>query len=316
MSTLDKDLLATMTDEERAAIEETDEYTPDQLAAMQAIADAKIGDGDDGDEDAGDGAPADPPAKVEKPAKADDKPADDKTPEGDTPPADDKPAGETEADADDEPAQAGYKAELPADYKDKVAALKTRNDELFAKFKEGEIDADELQAGQAEIAAERETLLLARAKAEISGEMTAQNAQTQWLNAVKSFARATAKDGGIDYNKDEAKRGDWDLFIKHLAGAPENADKSAEWFLAEAHKRVVALHGLTPAKKPETVAQAAAARKPNLENAPKTIAQAPGADGPGDVAGEFAHIDALEGWELEKAIAAMSPAQREKYAKS
>jgi hypothetical protein len=41
----------------------------------------------------------------------------------------------------------------------------------------------------------------------------------------------------------------------------------------------------------------------------------PGGDGPGDVEGEFAHLDALEGEALESAIAKMSPAQREKFSR-
>jgi hypothetical protein len=42
----------------------------------------------------------------------------------------------------------------------------------------------------------------------------------------------------------------------------------------------------------------------------------PGADGPGDVGGEFADVLSLDGMEYETAIARMSPAQREKFARA
>ena len=44
-----------------------------------------------------------------------------------------------------------------------------------------------------------------------------------------------------------------------------------------------------------------------------TLAQVPGSDGPGDVAGEFADVLALDGMEYEAAIARMTPAQRERF---
>src|SRR3546814_16175921 len=52
MSTLDQDTLATMTDEERAAIEDDDGYTDEERAALKTIdGDALPEDDDDGDEE-------------------------------------------------------------------------------------------------------------------------------------------------------------------------------------------------------------------------------------------------------------------------
>lgn len=70
-----------------------------------------------------------------------------------------------------------------------------------------------------------------------------------------------------------------------------------------------------PADKKDVVAEAVAARKPALDKAAKTLAQVPGSDGPGDVEGEFANLDSLEGEALEDAIKKMSPDQRERFAK-
>jgi hypothetical protein len=145
--------------------------------------------------------------------------------------------------------------------------------------------------------------------------MTTQTAQSQWQTEInKAIARA-AKEDGIDYRTDQAKANDWDQFVRILAARPEHSDKPMDWFLAEAHKRVMALHGVAkgPATPADPVADAKNKRKPPIGAVPKTLAQVPGSDGPGDVASEFADVDSLDGWELEQAIARMSPAQRAKY---
>ena len=152
--------------------------------------------------------------------------------------------------------------------------------------------------------------------------MTKQSTEDAWRNTITTFFHTVKTSGGTDYMTDEARRNDLDLFVKALGNDEANADKPMAWFLAEGHKRVQALHGApvaapTPTPKPaaDAVAAARAARTPNVDAAPKTLAQVPGADGPGDVGGEFAHLDSLEGDQLEAAIARMTPAQREKYAR-
>jgi hypothetical protein len=55
---------------------------------------------------------------------------------------------------------------------------------------------------------------------------------------------------------------------------------------------------------------------PPADAAPRTLADVPGGDGPGDVGGEFADVLALDGEAYEHAIARMSPAQRDKFLRS
>lgn len=288
MSALDADALATLTPEEREAIEGSD-INDDDLDAIKKIADTQ----DDADDDGDDGdAAGDPPPDTG--AAAAPQPVEEPQPAVITP---------------------RYDAQLPSDYDEQIRALKDRDAELRQKFKDGEIDIDERDAGLAELSSQREGLLVARAKAEISQEMTQQTAQGQWQAEInKAIARA-AKDDGIDYRKDQVKAADWDQFVRVLAANPANSDKPMDWFLAEAHKRVMALHGVTkPTPTPtDPVADARARRKAPIDAAPKTLAQVPGSDGPGDVADEFVDIMALEGQAYEDAIARMSPAQREKF---
>jgi hypothetical protein len=204
-------------------------------------------------------------------------------------------------------------AQLPQDYDQQIAALKARDAELRQRFKDGDIDIDERDAGLAELAEQRERLLVLRAKAEISQEMTQQTAAQQWQATINAFVAKAARDDGVDYRKDAALANDWDQFVRVLAAKPEHADKSMEWFLAEAHKRVMALHGVAKPAPKDPLADAKAKRKPPVDAAPTTLAQVPGSDGPGDVSSEFADIEALDGWELEEAIAKMSPSQRERF---
>lgn len=287
-SKLDEDILATLTDEEREAIEGGD-TSPEDLAALQAIADADAGIVDDDDEDDEDDATvavaadavAAPAAVIKEPTTDDDEPE----------------------------FRPRYKAELPADYADQVAAVKAESDALAQSFRDGEIDFDEFQVKAQDASERREALTILRAKSEIAGEMEVQTDEQEWASTIDKFFAASAK-SGTDYTKDAEKRGDLDTFVKALANNPANNDKSGEWYLAEAHKRVNALHGLAagnvdvPPVVTKRVKQAIPAT---------SLAHVPGGDGPGDLAGEFADTDGLDGEALEKAIAIMTPAQREKY---
>jgi hypothetical protein len=161
------------------------------------------------------------------------------------------------------------------------------------------------------IETERAELNGAKLKVDIAQEMSQQQAAQQWESAINSLFKS-AKAEGIDYKADQDRNAELDQFVKVLANNPAHQDKSMDWFLTEAHKRVMVLNGKT--------VQAAAPAKPAAQNRtppapPKTIAHIPGGDGPGDVGGEFAHLDALDGNDLEAAIARMTPAAREKYSR-
>ena len=311
---IDKDLLDTLTPEERAAIEDQ-EYSPEELASMKGIAGEGDADGDDDNDGDGDdkgSASSENDSAAATPASA--------------APAADKPADTVVPAAKEENESVlapTYNAQLPADYDEQVAALKSETKALAEKFKAGEIDFDDYQEQLDQLTERRDQLAELRLKASISEEMKEQTQEQLWVAAVKKFTSATMRVEGIDYEKDVEKQSDLDTFVKSLASNPKNADKSFDWFLVEAHKRVKALHGIAdkrpaadggdPPKKEEP--QARPSRKPPIESAPKTLAHVPGSDGPGDVGGEFADLDALEGMELEQALAKLSPAQRDRYLK-
>lgn len=314
----DAQMWETMTEEERAGIVDPG-YEVEDVSALKKIA----GDGKDSDKDTDDEDGDEPGDKGA--GNADDKGDESKT---------DAAASDSKADApaaaavisDEIPAELKaeaaaapvFKAELPADYDAKVQANQSAEANAWTKFEAGDLSRTELQAELSRINAERQELHDIKIKADISQAMGTQTVEQQWLGAVDRAAKVYAKPehGGIDYTKDAAKRADWDQFVKVLASNPDNENKPMEWFLHEAHKRVLALHGLARSEpvKRDTPADANARRKPSLPNTPASLAHVPGSDGPGDVGSEFADIDSLEGEDLEAAIAAMSPAQRARYA--
>lgn len=347
-SQLDQDALALLTEEERAAIADEDARSPEEIAALQRLAAGASDDDDDENDDDTNGngaAPVEGKGAAPAPAPAAASPAPAAAPAADdggaaaaaaaeaaaaTPAPAPAPAAEV---ADDKPFRAEYVVELPADFDAKVTALTEREAEIWKKFDGGEIERADLQAQLRDLEKERGELNSLRVKAEISQEMRAQTAEQEWANTVNSFMASTAKAEGIDYRTDAARSADLDAFVKALASNQANAEKSMSWFLAEAHKRVKALHGdvaaapapaasaPAPAAAPaqttaEALKAAAERRKPPVAAAPVTLAQIPGGDGPGDVGGsEFAHLDALEGDALEAAVAKMTPAQREQYSR-
>jgi hypothetical protein len=306
----DQDALNTLTPEDLEAIN-GDEMSEAERAAMARIA----GDASDDDDADADDAGDDDDDDESEPAADQDTSA---------PAAEQQPEPEPEPEAKPQPVaqQAAYQAPLPDGYEDKVKSLDEQEADLKTRFKAGEMDFEEFDEKRAQIITERDELRTARVKSEIAKEMAEQNAAAQWQRAIEDLANRAARPegGGVDYRKDAEKAADLDTFVRTLANSPANADKSMEWFLSEAHKRVLALHGLTPARaaaapaSADPVADARARRKPPVDAVPKSIAGVPGGDGPGDVGGEFAHLDRLEGWELEEAIARMTPAQRQKYA--
>lgn len=317
---LDDHALSTLEPEERAAIAGGD-VDPADKAALEAIvntASTVLEDPEDGDDDetADDAAAAAENSLAEPAAAA--APA----------PAAAAPAAPAETVAEVEPAapapraveSAAYQATLPTDYNDRVAKLAEDRKDLRARRDAGEIDMAEFDAESERLGDERDALNKLALKAEISQETEQQNAQRQWRNAIESQFRA-AKADGIDYATDAAKQADLDTFVKVLANNPATADKPMEWFLEEAHKRVKALHGVGIAMGVSTAADVTtkpaaakpADRKPPVAAIPKGLSQVAGGDGPGDLAGEFAEIDRLEGDDLESAIGKMTPVQRERY---
>ena len=161
-----------------------------------------------------------------------------------------------------------------------------------------------------------------RADHEASVRAENTRAQNEWRRTIRAQF-AVAKAEGIDYETDAEKREDLDGFVKALGARKEHADKPMSWFLQEAHRRVLALHGAVktaptpaaPAPSPADAKKAAAeARKAPVNAVPQTLGALPTGDNAGvEVDDEFAELDKLEGEEYEDALARKPAAWRERY---
>jgi hypothetical protein len=328
MSTLDEGLMATLTQEERDAMQVTDDAEVTLSDDTSGLADDPTKASEDLRTPSKSAAPTTEPNDVE--AKSSNEVIASDAPDTKNDITSESLAARTvqaltSVDVRPQPVPR-YEARLPDDFDAQVKALADKELNLKQQFKAGEIEFDEFEQARSDLFVQREQLTIAKTKAEISQEMNAQTAEQLWVHAVNEFMSVTAKldgaEGGIDYRKDAEKASDLDGFVRSLATRSEHADQSMAWFLAEAHKRVLALHGIatkTPADQTTDSDSAAKPpvksvdRKPPLDIAPKTLAMIPGGEGPGDVDGEFADVLALEGLAYEQAIARMSSTERERF---
>lgn len=294
MNDLTEDEIASLTDAEREAYLAGDE-DEDALAELAG-----------GDDDTG---------------KADDegKGADDAGKGADTGAADDQPA-----DADDEP-RAPFEANVPADAAEQRTALETRKDEAFQKLMDGELTAEQYRAEEKAIAAELRTLDAAELEAGISTKMAQQQMQRDWHRYVNAeVARVKPQ---LDIRANEDVSAELDRTVRLLAQQlahdkgmqaaaakvkPANGVSGADRYcLQEAMAIVLARHGrATPAgegSKPTPRPKA------DLTKVPPTLANLPVASEPGVSEDEFAHLAGLKGDDYERAIAAMTPDQRNRF---
>lgn len=292
----------------------------DELAAMNDTGDeaellARVAGDDDEADEAGDDEDSadDGAAPVEESAA---KPADEKPAEK----GEEKPAATSEqTDDEDEAVAPVFAFKLPDDFDAQVSANKQALADLRNQRDDGDIDMAEYDAQAEKLLEQRDDLRRMRDKADIAAEAQKTADQQRVDRAVKNAFRAALADG-VDYATDKEKATDLNGFVQALANNPAHDDKPLKWFFAEAHRRVLALHGITsgkPAAKPtEKAAEkpAKGPRHPDLSSVPKTLAGVPGSDGPGDLDGdEFSELDKLEGEAYDEAYAKLSKVQQERY---
>lgn len=222
-----------------------------------------------------------------------------------------------EADEPVEPFRPVLRAEVPEKADEIKRKIESAQDELEKKFREGEIDFETYKASERKLSGQLQQIRDAELQARIYADQQAQTAQQEWIWNVKQFKRQAKKNDGIDYDSDEKLNKDLDVMIRALASDPDNASKGADYFLEEAHKRVLVLRGIAPkraAKADDAKAEANAARKPPTESIPKTVGDIPGGGDPSDTGtSEFAALDKLTGEAFERALAKLSAEQRSRY---
>lgn len=246
-------------------------------------------------------------------------------------------AAEGATEAAEEPGDTpAYVANAPQDaeaqikaQRDAIQAAKTAEKDALKKLHDGEIDFEEYDqirnTSDAAVDAANEKLLelnLALNRAQVAEEMTQQQLARAWKGEVSELMKAAATEG-LDYKGNAELNKELNGLVRAFGmeaterGMTDEGLKASKWALQQAHATMKLRH-------PELVKAApapAAGTKPN-EAAGKpadgkrhnlaTLASMPNADRPLGDTDDIAKFGQLEGEELEKAIAGMSPAQVEK----
>lgn len=280
--------LASLTPDERSALE-ADDASEDDAAALQAIAD-EAGD-DEGDEKA---ETTDEKAEGEKADTTDAKADDEKSEESD------EPAAELQADRT-------FKAEAPADAAEQRKTLRAEDAAAFKQLMEGEIEPEAYAAIKDRVNDELEALTRAEVTADVSSRIAAQSLANDWKKAVNE-AVATAKKDGIDY-MGKQQLADFDSLLKlYSKNAADNGMKddnleASMWALEEANKMMRKIHGVAkPAAPAVKTEEKPAAQRHNLPN----IGKLPAADRAPINDDIMSKIATLDGEDLEKYMATLS----------
>ena len=208
--------------------------------------------------------------------------------------------------------EAPYKVDLPADADQKLNALKTEERDAFKKFSDGDLTAEAYTEIRERTEAESDEIKQQITVARTLAAANEQNAETAWKRAQRAEF-ATFKTEGLDYMGKPAMLAAYNHHLKGLAGKPEHEAKSAEWFLREAHRLTKADLGITAAAPTPAPTPAPKPRGVDPATLPPTLARVPPAADATVDGDEFGYMASLRGADAEKALAAMTPEQLERY---
>jgi hypothetical protein len=205
------------------------------------------------------------------------------------------------------------KAEVPADVDAQIKGLREKEEAEFKRLMDGLIDSDAYQAKKREFEAQIDTLrtqaLTASIFNQVNQQTAEQAAQTEWKRA-ETAAMNLFKTEGLDYRSKPALLAAYNTHLKALGADAKNERKDAPWFLQEAHKLTKADLGITTTTKKSDGNSPAGVDPAEL---PPTLRGVPAA-ATGAVNGdEFAHMRNLSGVALERAHAALTEAQRDRW---
>lgn len=225
----------------------------------------------------------------------------------------DQDADAVETDAENEEANE-EKAFVPTqavisveDFDNKIADFKTAKSDLRAQLNNGDIDLDTYETKKDEIAEQETALKIQQANAINALQQNEFAAKQRWEWEQDQFFKAKAN----TIYSDDIISAALNAAVKKLANDPKYAQKDGMFFLNEADKIVRHRFGLSK----DGTGKEAPSRRPDLSKIPKTLGDLPNAAVDDTNDGEFAHLDKLEGMDLERAIAKISesPEKLERY---
>lgn len=205
-----------------------------------------------------------------------------------------------------------FKAEVPADLRERRVKLMGEKAEVMKKLMDGEIDADQYAAEELRITDALDELTRQQVRAETLTELNAQNAQQHAQQSLNTLVRRTKAE--VDYTKDPEAPKQFDRALNVLLADPENAGRDIAEVYEDAHKMVLALRGIKPVQVETPAAgQAGADTPPNRRPAggvPVTLRNLPAASQPNTGGGVEEQLSRLSGPAYEAAFAKLTPAQR------
>ena len=228
-------------------------------------------------------------------------------------PAPAAPASVEAITADDDTAEiaAPYEVDVPADADKQIKALADEKAIAFTSLMDGDMTAEAYRAIEERTNTGIKAIETKLITATVLQEANQQQAASEWKRA--QAAEFTAfKGDGLDYQGKPSLLAAYNVNLKTLAAVPENENKSARWFLREAHRLTKADLGVTSARA-AAPAPAPAARGVDRSQIPPTLARTPPAVDPTVAGDEFAHMGNLTGAAAERAYANMTPEQQERY---
>jgi len=298
-ATEDKELLAGLTEEERAMLAEGDDEADTDKDDADAADDQDDNDegGDAGNDDAAGAGNDDDTGSAA--GRDDGDGADD--PAG-------KPEGQAQPGTQSAPLLV---AEAPADADAKLKDIADQKEALINQFDDGDITAKEYQQKLDALAKQEREIELAQHKAQIAAEMAQQQARNEFLDYAKKFTSEIHP----EYAKDQALYEALDKQVIELANLPKYANMTGQEILEKAHKLILIDHpdAFAAPAKPAADAGRKPAPRPSL---PPNLSKVPAADMNDTGEGRFAHLDRLAergGMEFERALAKLSESEREAY---
>lgn len=189
----------------------------------------------------------------------------------------------------------------------KMAELDAQKKALRDQYRDGDLDLDAYEDQRDKVESQILEMREAKLKTDIAEEQSQQALSQRWNWEIERFLES--KDNAL-FRADapNSRNADLDMAVRMLGNDPKHSDKPMRWFLEEAARWVNARYGDAPKPAAPTGKRGAPI--------PPSIASLPAAD-LNDVDGdEFANIDKLSGMEIERAIAKMSEADRERYLRS
>lgn len=200
-----------------------------------------------------------------------------------------------------------FKAEVPADLAEQRTALDTKEDDLAAKFDEGELTTKEFNQQIRAINRERNALDKIELKAELVAESTQSRSEESWDDVTAAFF-----DEHPDILKSTGKLAALNQFVmQETAKTMDKGQTAGRADLDRAYKLYCADMGIEPA----AAEQKPAGRKPPTvpKNVPPTLRNVPAAETADTDDGKFAYLDNLNGEDFERALEKLTPSEQAAY---